>query len=225
MVRFTASVVSLLFVASMGLGSPIESAVHLKWEEEKGFSMGSGTVIATADGKSLILSAAHVVPNAGTKITVTHNEKEYVGSYLAGSKVTEVPLPNGLHTITIEGPDLALVVVEAELPVVELAAKPLKVGDAVTQHGFSGGRIKNGPFSKMGKVTDDAADNLWSTADSRRGDSGCGLFNADGKLAGVVHSRSVDQDEPGGLATGLIEVKDFLKAKVKGFDDFKKTLK
>ncbi len=219
------SFVFVLLTASVGWAAPSDSVVHIRRDVADGCNKGSGTVIAQEGELSLILTCSHVCPDGGLKLIVTCSGTEYEGKYLFGSKVTEAPHPTipNAFTMTIDGPDLALLTVKAKLPVSELSKKPVVVGDEVRQWGYSGGKLENGPFGKFGTVTD--ADGIWSTADSRRGDSGCALFDKEGKVVGVVHSRALDPDLPGGLAVPLDEVTKFVKAKAAGFPKLQKSLK
>jgi V8-like Glu-specific endopeptidase len=219
MIRFVYTAV-LLAAAPFAYAAPVDSAVHIKVETETGASYGSGTVVACENEKSLILSCAHVIYGPDRKVTITLKGKKYAAKWLAGSAVKEVANPDGTKSLEIDGPDLCLLVVDAELPVATVGKTAVADGDKVHQWGFAGGRLKFGPFYKTGVVTE--AEGIWSTADARGGDSGSGLFNDDNELIGVVHARPVDVDEPAGLAISLDVVRKFLKEKAKGFDGFQK---
>jgi S1-C subfamily serine protease len=218
---------ALLFVL---LSAPVAAAapdgvVLIESKSETEYSAGSGTVIAYENGKSLILSVAHVVDDPKAKLTVTHKGKAHKATYLWASPTIELTLPDGKKVPIIDGPDLALLTVDAELPVMKLAATPAKVGDEVKTFGFAGGPkfADKGPYPKIGKVVD--AEGVWASPDARRGDSGSGLLNSKDELVGVVHSRSADADEPGLLAVPLNEVKKFLLEKAEGFPKLKESLK
>lgn len=212
--RFSTSIFVVLLSAPFVWSAPVDSAVHITADRGDVMGYGSGTVIGCKDGKSLILTAAHVCHSASEKFTVTLNKKEYKASYLIGSKVTmKQTKPNEIE-LEIEGPDIALLVVDAELPVVTLSKKELKKGDRIHQWGFASGEISEfGAFYKTGFVA--VPDAIWSTADSRRGDSGCGLFNDANELVGMVHARPANDDAVGGLAIPLKTVRDFLKTNAK----------
>lgn len=204
--------------------APVDSACHIKVVDKvtMEWNAGSGTVIACENGKSLILSCTHVVPDDKGTITIWIKDKKYEAKFLAASKQIEEVGPTGQKFLTIDGPDLSLIVIDVALPVVEIATANPKLGDKVRQWGFAGGKTDNGPFYKEGKIT--KTDELWSTSDARRGDSGCGLFNDKDELVGVVHSRSIDEDVPGGLAVPVEDVRKWLKGKVKDFPELKKKI-
>ena len=219
---------ALLFVllaAGAVAGAPVDSAALVEYKLPEEFSAGSATCVACENGKSLMLTAAHVVPDAKGELTVTLSGKKFKAKYLTGSPVKELVLPDGKVIEVVDGVDLALLVVDDKLPPVAIAKEPAKKGDVVHQFGYAGGPpfAADGPHFKQGKVT--KPDALWSSADARRGDSGCALLNAKGELVGVVHSRSANNDEPGGLCTPLAEVKKFLAEKAAGFPKLQKEMK
>ncbi len=213
----------VLFTSTLAIASP-ESAVHIKHEAKENNNIGSGTVIACENGKSLILTCGHVVPDQGLKITVTHNGKTYDAKYLTGSKVVEKPHPTipNTSTLEIDGLDLALIEVEAVLPVAKLAKAPVKKGDKVKQWGFSGGVIENGPFYKEGKVVEESS--FWATADARPGDSGTAVYNEAGDIVGVCHARSSDTNLPSVLAIPLDDLKGWLKDNAKTYPKLLKSM-
>ena len=215
--RKLAGLLVVLCSAPLVQSAPLDSVVMIEYKSPAEYSAGSGTVVASEGGKSLIVSCAHVVPNGAGVITVTLNGKKFKAKYLFGTPVKKVVLPDGKQVEVVDGVDLSLIVVDEKLPAVEVASDPLKEGDRVRQWGYAGGPpfVKDGPYAKEGKVTD--AEAVWATADARRGDSGCGLFNDGDQLAGVTSHRSVNPDEPGLLAVPLAKIRPFLKDNAKGF--------
>lgn len=223
--RPAACMVVLLVAAPFVHAAPVDSACLLQYEDKNDptkFSAGSGTVIACEGKKSLILTAAHVIPDGKADITVTLKGKDYVGKYLTGSKVTVTE--TGL---TIDGADLALIVVDAELPVTPLAKEMVKKGDRVHQWGFCGGphHAKRGPYYKTGKVDDVDEEFAIASPDARRGDSGCALCNDKNEIIGVVVRRFADDDCPACIALPLPTINKFLTEKVTGFPQFESQLK
>ncbi len=154
---------------------------------------GTGTAIAAENGKTLILTNAHVA-QAGRPTSVTYwsEGKPYISpaKFLEGSTVTDA----GPQLINVHGPDLALLVLEvAELRPVEFAAAIPAAGEAVQLYGF-GGADTNGttPLHKTGRTL--AADGWQTTAgnpiqrtsiNTVNGDSGAGIFNQAGQLVAV----------------------------------------
>ncbi len=153
---------------------------------------GTGTVIASESGKSLILTNAHVVPSGDRPISVTYwcDRKPWVSpaTYLGGSAVVDI----GPHLIEVRGPDLALLLLDcAALPAVEIADTLPAPGDPVSLYGF-GGASSVAPIHKAGRVLSDdrsyttAGDPIARTSIATvNGDSGAGILDASGKLVAV----------------------------------------
>lgn len=154
---------------------------------------GTGTAIAAENGRTLVLTNAHVA-QAGrpTRVTYWHEGKPYESParFLEGSTVTD----SGPNQIAVHGPDLALLVLEgAELRTVELAAAIPGPGESVSLFGFGGAGL-NGtvPIHKTGRTL---APDGWQTMagdpiqrtsiQTVNGDSGAGIFNEAGQLVAV----------------------------------------
>jgi len=165
-------------------------------------SHGSGTPVHCEGGRTLILTNAHVVP-AGTTdpITVTIASKTYPARHVEGSAVTHT----GPSLIHVDGPDLALLEVDADLGAVTIAEQLPAVGESVFQWGFGGA---NEPRLKYGEVQSSIfVDQLVSSIPSQQGDSGSGVFNEAGCLCGVTHGGTGAQS----LAVTTTTVRIFLK--------------
>ena len=147
---------------------------------------GSGTVIASSPGRSLILTNAHVVPHGRNPIFVANSGYgelvQYPARYVGGSAV--INLSPGL--IQTQGPDLALLEVDAELPAVELSPEDPEIGSRVWQYGFAG-NFGSKPQSKPGQViATRKLGVLATTCATVGGDSGSGLFDDSERLVGVA---------------------------------------
>jgi hypothetical protein len=160
-------------------------------------SAGSGTVVATDGERSLVLTAKHV---AGTdfaaKLTVAAPDGRTVAGTLVAYDSTA---------------DLAAVEVPAGLPAVAVADCSPVVGAAVRQWGCTGGGKRT---PKSGTCT-----NYGATIQADGGDSGCGVFDAAGRLVGVTVGKSVRFDPHTGMplnvpgdahCVGLADVRRFL---------------
>lgn len=136
-------------------------------------SCGSGTVVAVEQGKSLVLTNRHVVPDKGAKITVSRVGLELDAELVSASETA----------------DLAVLVVKAELPTAILSRSVPNAMAPVYYRGYPGGgdqRLKraivhgvNGHSATQGVV-------WWIRARAEGGDSGSGVFGNGGELVGVV---------------------------------------
>lgn len=153
---------------------------------------GTGTVIAAEGGKSLVLTNAHVVPSAAHPITVTYWSDGAAwtskGTYLGGSSVDEL----GGNLIRVNGPDLALLSVNADLQPVEIATAIPAAGTAVRLYGFGGNTSVVTPTLKAGRVLHEdgrqtmAGDPIARTSIATvNGDSGAGILDREGRLVAV----------------------------------------
>lgn len=115
----------------------------------------------------------------------------------------------------MDGPDLALLVVDAELPTVRLAAAPPRADARIRQWGFAGLTGKDEPPLKVGLVKDPSC--FFGTLDCRPGDSGSGLFDDDDNLVAVTNARPNSEQEKGVYAVPHEKVRAFLRAKSAGF--------
>jgi S1-C subfamily serine protease len=136
---------------------------------------GSGTVVASGKGESLVLTNAHVCPSDDAFYFVIHDDRAFPARWVA-----------------VADHDLALLRIDAELPAAELADSPPAVGSRVRQWGCT----EAGPMRFAEGVTeaDDDGRKDWekrtflqATISGGPGDSGCGLFDARGRLVGVTY--------------------------------------
>jgi S1-C subfamily serine protease len=171
---------------------------------------GTGTVIASENGKCLVLSNAHVVENDARPLFVRKGAKVYPATFVASSRV----VPTGPGSIHVEGPDLALVVIDADLPAVKIADARPAPGARLRQFGYGGRRPGDEPSFKEGKVTANryANDYLTGTLVSQSGDSGSGLFNDQGELVGVTWGGTLADPTAHVMAVPLPVVKVYVAA-------------
>lgn len=187
--------------------------VHRKLTAANG-EAGTGTCVSCESGRSLVVTCAHVVPDGNYPLSVLYQGKSYPARFLAAG---EFNTQMGRYW-----PDLALVAVEGELPVAEIAHDEPRIGARFRQWGFGGQRYGAGPSYKEGinlsATRPDGArfvgDDLHSTLPSESGDSGSGLFNDSDELCGVTWGGAAGGD-PVYQHTGvpLPKVRAFIKAK------------
>jgi S1-C subfamily serine protease len=152
--------------------------------------LGSGTVIASANGKSLILTNAHVVESGEYPIEVYHKDASgkawtHKAKYVGGSQV----IHTGPGKIEVNGPDLALLEIDDELPAVEIATDKPTYGSTVRQFGFGGMGGYTQFWPKKGQIVEsNYVERELASFQSIPGDSGSGWFNDAGQLVAVCCS-------------------------------------
>lgn len=168
------------------------ASVYITVQHADGSAHGTGTVIAAENGRSLILTNAHVVPSGRNRITVTYwcDRRPWTqeATYLGGSSVDDI----GPSLIRVNGPDLAMLSVNADLMPVEIADAIPAVGDSVRLYGFGGTTSVVSPTLKSGRVLREdgsqttAGDPIARTSIATvNGDSGAGILDAEGRLVAV----------------------------------------
>ncbi len=185
---------------------------------------GTGSCIAYENGKSLLLTNAHVAKDPLSKYKVWFKTKEYKATYLSGMKVTEDLkfLPNGTVSITQDfedDVDLALLVVSVEIPVVEISAKNAVLDTTLHQWGFSGFKnVEDAPRYRTGKVSPVATEkHTTSNVPSAPGDSGSGQFNDKGELVAVTAWGTESDPDRHTIAMSALTVRKFLKDRLDTF--------
>lgn len=154
-------------------------------------SAGSGTPISCENGKTVIVTNAHVVPKhkKNQPITVHVSGRKFPATYRDGSEVTYYTDPEtGKPMVKVHGDDLAFLEIDAELGYVELADEAPKIGEQVWQFGYGGAQMNEGPIVKFGTVlpSNHVEPTMVNTIHSVSGDSGSGVFNTRGELVGVT---------------------------------------
>lgn len=153
----------------------------------KGNAQGSGTVVHSGQGWSLVLTAAHVVDGPGP-LTVR------VGGKTVTAQVVEAD----------SAADLAALVIPGDFPAVRVSDADVKDGAEVVMYGmtsiYTRGKV-------AGRETLNGHENLTyaTAADSDSGDSGAGVFH-EGKLCGVHLGKigTHSADKPRAAATGPV---------------------
>jgi S1-C subfamily serine protease len=164
---------------------PRDSLVRVR----KGGAQGSGTVVHSGQGWSLVLTAAHVVDGPGA-LTVRGNGTTYPAQVIDSDTAA----------------DLAAVLVPADLPAVKVSETDPADGTEVLLIGMTS--IVSRPKLSGRDTLSGREVLLYGTeADSDSGDSGAGVF-VKGELVGVhcgkVHSGPGAKGTPHATATGPV---------------------
>lgn len=184
--------------------SPMAASVRIKVSDGKGSNFGSGTIINSVAGRTIILTCGHVfrglTKNGSIEVDVFDDGefKRYAGRLIKYDMKADV----GLMSIETKTP----------LPAISLAAAKdaPQIGDAIFSIGCGGGA---NPTRMAGKVTTlnryIGPDNLECSGTPKQGRSGGGLFDADNRLIGVCFA--ADPPRKCGLYAGLKAIRDLLK--------------
>ena len=173
-----------------------ESTVRIRVKDRKGMDLGSGTVIHSAEGRTLIVTCSHIFSelknDSVIEVDIFQEGKPetYVGTLVRYNMEADV----GLVSIPTSGTVPAAKVASIEYQV--------KAGDLVASIGCNGGEL---PTLEKIKVTELnrflGPDNIECTGMPVQGRSGGGLFDRSGRLVGVCFA--VDKEDQRGLYAGL----------------------
>jgi S1-C subfamily serine protease len=210
-----------------GPAQPVDSCVRVvAYVGEITDEPGSGTVVASGKGKSLVLTNRHVVTDSAGKVPMS--EIEY--DVFAKGNVYEARV-----VCWSKYDDLAILEVDADLPAAKVSDAPPKFGETVYEWGFPHGRrqkAQQGSYTRYDGIFQN--DMVWGgykagvrmgpdgkkylggavqavAIPSAHGKSGSGVFNSSGGLVGVVWGGN---DGSTDRVVGYAEVRDFLREKL-----------
>ncbi|HEX6987586.1 MAG TPA: trypsin-like peptidase domain-containing protein [Planctomycetaceae bacterium] len=187
----------------------LRSAVRLRAGGARGVDLGSGTVIGSRDGKTIVLTCWHIFRALGDAATI---EGDMFPHGLAGQPVTA----GGRVIASDEKADISLVELDAS-PTVPAAsvtdvehAVAVKPGDRVYSVGCSDGEP---PTKRRHVVTRINAYQGPATIECTGvppvGRSGAGLFDSNDRLIGVCFA--ADRDDERGVFAGPAEIHRLLE--------------
>ena len=184
--------------------SPMDASARLRIVTGDSEVKGSGTVIESRPGRTVILTCSHVLrgANEDTRIEVDlfrdGKPVTYLGSIIGSDPEADV----GLITIRTSED------IYPAIPVAGLGQTP-KAGAAVSSIGCGGGEL---PSREQLRVTEvnryKGPDTVVCTGTPIQGRSGGGLFDADGVLVGVCFA--ADESGKRGVYCGLRPIHDLL---------------
>jgi thiol-disulfide isomerase/thioredoxin len=190
---------------------PLSVSVRLIVSDATGSNFGSGTIIDSRDGKTLIVTCGHIFRPTDEKSQESSGAKQVdVDVFQPGGRPRT--FTGELVDVDFEG-DVAVVLIDSQitLPMTAVAALPQApaVADRLLSVGCSGGE---NPTAEGVHVTAlnryDGPDNIECTGVPVQGRSGGGLFDARGNLVGVCIA--ADQEGQRGLYAGLKPIHDLL---------------
>ena len=206
-------------VADFGELNPLLAAsVRVRVSDDSGSNFGSGTIIDSRVGRTVILTCGHIfraIRKSNDMIAKSDEPAEESADKTVTPRLLEVDifLPGG-RSVTYVGKlvdaDLVGDVGIVTIPTAGvLAATPLAprdalrtVGDELTSIGCGGGEEPKLQATQLTAINRyDGPDNLECTTAPKQGRSGGGLFDDQGHLVGVCIA--ADQESDRGLYAGL----------------------
>ncbi|MEM9701620.1 MAG: serine protease, partial [Planctomycetota bacterium] len=173
---------------------PMQTVVRIQVFDDAGLNFGSGTIIASRPGRAIALTCGHIfrTHKPGGRIEVETFDggrvRPWPATLIGYDKTSDVGL------LAIDCPEV--------LPASALAPPGVAPGDRVVSVGCDGGEAPN----RQGHVVQRAPayrgpQNFSCTGQPQLGRSGGGCFDSQGRLIGVVWSRS--EDPPEGIYTAI----------------------
>ncbi|MEZ5944625.1 MAG: trypsin-like peptidase domain-containing protein [Planctomycetaceae bacterium] len=187
------------FAPATASNTPMDASIRIRVKNGDNMNLGSGTVISSRPGYTVIATCAHIFRNytATGKIEVDVFQNGQTTLYLATLEKFNEQADVGLISIPTDTP----------IPSVKVGspnAAP-EEGEAVACVGCSGGET---PTREQLRVTSinryEGPHNIECTGVPVQGRSGGGLFNQDGALVGICIA--ADKDGQRGLYSGLFAV-------------------
>lgn len=159
--------------------TPHPAVVRIIAPEGNGFSLGSGTLVATSQEHGLVITNWHVVRDATGQIIVV-----FPDGFRSGATVLKTDRDWDLAALAIWRPEVQPVPLSAAAP---------QLGESLTIAGYGGGNYR----TATGRCTQYLSpgrnlpfEMVELSAGARQGDSGGPIFNQRGELAGVLFGAS-----------------------------------
>ncbi|MEX0716016.1 MAG: thioredoxin domain-containing protein [Planctomycetaceae bacterium] len=189
--------------AARVIGDPLAASVRLRVKDKKGVNFGSGTIVDSRPGRTVILSCGHIFRDIDQDATIEVDvfENGRVETYLGQVLRYDLEGDVGLLTVPTDG----------WLPVCAIADPAHKI--AMSEQATSIGCGKGDPPSESRvRVTRInryvGPENVECTGVPIQGRSGGGLFDSAGRVVGVCIA--ADNRDQRGLYAGLAPVHDLL---------------
>lgn len=172
------------------------STVRIRVKDKKGLDLGSGTIIHSAVGRTLVMTCSHIFKevkeDSVIEVDVFQGEKHetFVGTLIRYNMAADVGL------ISIPTSEI--------LPVAKVAAieDQVKPGDLVASIGCNGGELPSIERNHVTRLNPFlGSDTIECTGMPVQGRSGGGLFDRSGQLVGVCFA--VDKEDKRGFYAGL----------------------
>lgn len=183
---------------------PMQASTRIRITDNGGVNLGSGTVIESKPGQTLILTCGHIFRNFQDDSLIE------VDVFMGGKKETFVGKPVK-HDLSL---DLGIISIPTDnpLPFARVASGSYQVESGAPVQSVGCGQGNN-PTLQKHLVTKlnryNGPSNIECTGVPAQGRSGGGLFNLQGEVVGIC--MAADPKEARGLYVGLPAVQGFLK--------------
>lgn len=189
---------------SAAVRDPLQASARIRVKDKSGINYGSGTIIESRPGRTIVLTCGHVLrglnANASVEVDVFTGQRHetYVGKALVADLKADV----GLIVIPTTVGGLATTPVAS-------TEQQVARGDRVFSIGCGGGEPptqQNHDVTVLNRYL--GPDNIECTGVPLQGRSGGGLFNGNGEVVGVCIAQ--DPRDKRGLYCGLKPIHDIL---------------
>lgn len=187
--------------SAMFCSDPMKVSVRLRVTDSQGMDWGSGTVIFSEPGQSIILTCGHVFRHFDSRGKVEVDLFEGTQFQRLDGEVLKYDLKK----------DIGLVLVRTEkvLPVARISLDAVREGDHVLSVGCGGGDVPSKLQHRVTKTTGYVGDFIECSGVPMSGRSGGGLFSTKGEVVGVCVF--ADPNGRRGLYTGLKTIRELVQ--------------
>lgn len=192
--------------ASTQPATPLAATVRLRVKDRSGDNVGTGTIIDSRPGLTLILTCGHIFrewkPGSRVYVDLFHGEKstEFVGKLVKYELDDKKGLDTGLVSISTDQP----------LPACRVAPSGTGIlaGASVASVGCGGGERPTVQHQKITAINRHMTNDIECSALPEGGRSGGGLFDRNGRVIGICMCADPKYRE--GIYAGLKAVHAFL---------------
>lgn len=181
---------------------PMAASVRIRVQSAGGTNYGSGTIISSQTGRTLILTCGHIVRKLSSQAVIEVDFFAEQGPETFVAELVEADQQADLGVIKIQTAD--------PLPIAPIARTAVAKGETVMSIGCGGGEdptLQSLQVTALNRYL--GPDNVECTGVPVQGRSGGGLFNQRGEVVGVCIA--ADPKDKRGLYCGLQPVREFLQ--------------
>lgn len=187
--------------SAMFSSDAMKVSVRLRVTDANGMDWGSGTVIFSEPGQSLILTCGHVFRHFDQRGKVEVDLFEGASYQRLEGEVIRYDLKKDIGLVAVKSPKV--------LPVARIAPDAVREGDHVLSVGCGGGDAPSKLQHRVTKTSGYVGDFIECSGVPTSGRSGGGLFSTKGEVVGVCVF--ADPNGRRGLYTGMNTIRELLQ--------------